>query len=154
MATFELKMWDDSSAEKIESIEAESVEEARGIAESEATDWAEDGDWGDDGACVRVHWSLEDENGDEVWDDYTDVEIEPNHENLIRAAGGDPDCNHDWTSEGEGGLDENPGVWGLGGTAIKYRSHCRKCGLIRTEISLGSQRNPGEHDTVEYQQPS
>lgn len=29
-------------------------------------------------------------------------------------------------------------------------SHCRKCGLHRTEVFPGSQRNPGQGDSVEY----
>jgi len=73
----------------------------------------------------------------------------------IRAAMGDAGCgddpdDHDWTSEGEGGLDENPGVWSTGGTSMVYHSHCRRCGLRRIEHSHGAQRNPGEGDSVEY----
>lgn len=82
------------------------------------------------------------------------VEIEADHDAMIRAAGGDDDCDHDWTAEGEGGCDENPGVWSVGGTAMTFATHCRKCGLHRTEHSTGSQRNPGEHDTTTYEQPS
>ena len=62
-----------------------------------------------------------------------------------------PDCDHEWTSEGEGGCDENPGVWSLGGTTIQTREHCEHCGVTRITISHGSQRNPGESDTVRYE---
>ena len=34
-----------------------------------------------------------------------------------------------------------------------FASHCRKCGLHKSERTTGSRRNPGEHDTVEYRQP-
>jgi hypothetical protein len=72
---------------------------------------------------------------------------------LIAAAGGDTSCDHDWSAEGEGGCSENPGVWSTGGTSMVFHTHCTHCGLIRIERSTGSQRNPGEHDTVEYQMP-
>jgi hypothetical protein len=79
------------------------------------------------------------------------IEIEPNHRSLIKAAGGNPDCDHDWSSEGEGGCDENPGVWSTGGTTLVFRDHCDHCGIIRTRTDVGSQRNPGKHDTVRYE---
>lgn len=81
------------------------------------------------------------------------VEIEPDHDALMKAAGADTNCDHEWTSEGEGGCTENPGVWSVGGTAMEFHSHCRVCGLKRVEYNTGAQRNPGEHDTVEYTQP-
>jgi hypothetical protein len=64
---------------------------------------------------------------------------------------GDSPDDHDWTAEGEGGCDENPGVWSTGGTSMMFRTHCRACGLRRTEHTTGYQRNPGDHDTVEYE---
>ncbi len=81
------------------------------------------------------------------------VMVEPDHEALITQAGGDPNCDHHWTSEGEGGCDENPGEWLTGGTSMMFRSHCTECGLVRVENHTGSQRNPGECDTVEYRLP-
>ena len=105
----------------------------------------------------------QDEDGDEIDRDGVSVEIEPDHERLVREAvrlagardrscGNDPD-EHDWTSEGEGGCDENPGVWSTGGTSMLFVSHCRTCGLRRREKTCGSQRNPGESDRVEYEMP-
>lgn len=43
---------------------------------------------------------------------------------------------HSWvaTFAVEGGLRENPGVWGIGGSAIALREHCAKCGLKRRRI--------------------
>lgn len=138
----------------------------------EATaDWTREGEWGDDGCEVGYWWELTrltaagwaaDEDGEEVASDRGSVEIDPDHSSLIRAAcgregwgrccGGDPD-DHDWTSEGEGGCRENPGVWSTGGTSMSFASHCRACGLRRSEHACGSQRNPGEHDTVSYEMP-
>lgn len=119
-------------------------------------EWLKEGEWGDEGARPTASWWLYDSKDNEIDSGSIEVDIEPNHERLIEQAaytddicGTDPD-DHDWTSEGEGGCDENPGVWSVGGTSMVFKSHCRKCGLHRTECSTGSQRNPGEHDTVEY----
>lgn len=136
-------------------IEAESIEDAQSQCESEAEDWCRDGEWGDDGAAIDIRWTLysDEAQENEVEDGACTVTIEPNHDALIKAAGGDPDCDHEWSSEGEGGCDENPGVWSTGGTSMVFVAHCTRCGLRRTENSTGSQRNPGDHDTVEYEQP-
>lgn len=124
------------------------------VIEEEIRDWVEGGDWGSDGVCVSTWWALTDEDGEEIETGTLDVEIEPDHDVLISAAGGDTECDHDWTAEGEGGCTENPGVWSTGGTSMIFATHCRKCGLHRVEHSTGSQRNPGEHDTWTYEQPS
>lgn len=126
---------------------------------SEIEDWCKDGEWGDDGAAIGISWTLE-FDGDEIDNDYYTVDIEPNHSVLIanacgrdsRSCGDDPD-DHDWTAEGEGGCTENPGVWSTGGTSMSFATHCRKCGLHRNEYSTGSQKNPGEHDTIDYEMP-
>ncbi len=127
-------------------------------------DWVREGDWGTEGASISARWTLY-EDGEEIDEGGTRVEIDPDHEAMIvsacggkhsseyeRCCGTDPD-DHDWTSEGEGGLDSNPGVWSTGGTSMSFASHCRVCGLHRSEHSTGSQRNPGEHDTVHYEMP-
>lgn len=132
-----------------ETVEIESIDE---INET-CADWIADGSWGDDGAAVEVSWTLYEADGTELDDGCCTVEIEPNHNRLIRAAGGNVDCEHDWTAEGEGGCSENPGVWSTGGTSMTFATHCRICGLHRTSHSTGSQRNPGECDTVSYEQP-
>jgi hypothetical protein len=61
------------------------------------------------------------------------------------------DCTHSWSSEGEGGCSENPGVWSLGGTTIHTSEHCAHCGLRRKVTMYGSQRNPGQCDSVTYE---
>lgn len=129
----------------------------------EIENWCKDGEWGDDGAAIDILWTLE-LDGDEIDEGFYTVDIEPNHSKLIwdacgyiwdetgkkiRGCGDDPE-DHDWTAEGEGGCMENPGVWSTGGTSMSFSTHCRKCGLHRNEYRTGSQRNPGEHDTVSY----
>ena len=115
--------------------------------------WASGGDWGDEGVEVEVWWELLDADGNEVDEGITTVSIDPDHDALVKASGGDTTCDHDWTSEGEGGCRENPGVWSTGGTSMTFATHCRTCGLHRVERSTGCQKNPGEHDTVHYTQP-
>lgn len=115
-----------------------------------------EGDYGQDesgGARVKVWVKLYDEDGDCVASEAEYIDIEPDHDKLIAAAGGDTACAHEWTSEDEGGCDQNPGVWAVGGTGMLYRSHCRRCGLRREEYHTGPQHNPGEADTVRYYMP-
>ena len=139
---------------------ADDLSAAKKQALVELTDWIESSDWGHEGASVRASYTLfETGNDDPIYERDAEIEIDPNHEYLIRDAvsrheldqlcGTDPD-DHDWTSDGEGGCRENPGVWATGGTSMTFKSHCRKCGLHRTEHATGSQKNPGEHDTVKY----
>lgn len=145
--------------------DAEAAHEADELTESHAYEYYEDGDWGDEGYSLQLYWSLM-KDDDELDSGGFCLEIEPNHSALIRKAfgfkaccdaaeeeescGDEPD-DHDWTSEGEGGCDENPGVWSTGGTSLTATSHCRNCRLRRTEYITGSQRNPGEHDRIEYE---
>lgn len=146
------QIWDEESSDTITAADWDDACE-------QADSWIKDGEWGDDGARVSANVGLLDEDGDVIDRRSVEVEIEPNHEALIEAAvgrwdrdsicGTDPD-DHDWTSEGEGGCDENPGVWSTGGTSMTFTWHCRVCGLHRTEYVTGSQHNPGEHDTVVY----
>lgn len=149
MATYRLEMRDDGGSTETREIEADSAAAAVAQIAEETEDWVRDGEWGADGAVVIVRWELY-EGDVEVADGSDNVEIEPDHDSLIRAAGGDPGCAHEWSDEGEGGCDENPGVFGLGGTAIAINMHCTRCGIHRSERKTGVQRNPGEHDTVEY----
>lgn len=132
-----------------EELPASSMEEAIDLAE----ELCREGSWGDEGASVSVWITETNSKGEETDFHSMTVEIEPDHAALIRRAGGDPRCDHDWTSEGEGGCRENPGVWSLGGTKMSFASHCRTCGLHRRALWHGSQRNPGEQDTVSYSQP-
>lgn len=66
-----------------------------------------------------------------------------------------PDCidglDHRWTARNMGGCDQNPGCWSMGGTTIVEKRRCVLCGCVRTECYYGSQRNPGQCDTVAYE---
>lgn len=70
------------------------------------------------------------------------------------AAEPEPSCPrgaaHNWSRD-TGGCTENPGVWALGGTTYMFKSRCTLCGMERTEKRFGSQRNPGDCDSVHYE---
>jgi hypothetical protein len=127
-----------------ETIEADSMAEALEQAEE---NW-QNGSW--DGKClISVRVAELDDDGEETGEvEWVDVEC-----------GDDPtppDCSdeeHDWCSPYEvvGGLDSNPGVWSRGGTTLVIKRVCRNCGCYKIETHYGSQRNPGQCDTVEYQ---
>lgn len=155
MARYTLHMHD-TQCETTREIELDSLDTARAAVHDEIEDWVSDGDWGTAGASVDVRWALVDSAGAEVDSDWHTVQVEPDHDVLIRAAGGDTQCDHEWvaTVEVEGGLDENPGCWSIGGTTMVFDSHCERCGLKRREVSHGAQRNPGEADTFEYELPT
>lgn len=158
--TYTLLLRDEGGAEHrvyiVSPDDGEAIEEARDTVQDEAEDWCDGCNWPEEGYSATVYWRLTDEGGAELERGYVAVEIEPDHEALISAATrGVPCCglspdDHDWTSDGEGGCDENPGVWSTGGTSMSISDHCRRCGLHRTVHSTGSQRNPGDCDTVAY----
>lgn len=144
---YTLNIRDEGSDEDVEF----ETEPTPGEITAACEEWVEGGDWGTDGAAIDVYWTLTDEDGDEIDSGSETVMVEPDHDALVSDAGAPTDCDHDWTSEGEGGLDENPGVWSTGGTSMVFHSHCRCCGLKKVEHWTGAQRNPGEHDTVSYE---
>lgn len=151
--TYTLEMSEECGGSESEDFEADTWREAVSYAKERLQEWVRGGDYGINGASVSANYVLYDEDGEEVDEENMRVEIEPDHDALIREAGGDICCKHDWSAEGEGGCQENPGVWSTGGTSMVFKRHCRKCGLKRTENWTGAQRNPGEHDTFEYEQP-
>lgn len=69
----------------------------------------------------------------------------------------EPDCPYDkphvWTAtyEKEGGLEENPGVFGHGGGVI-LNQHCAKCGMKRIRDTWATNPNDGSegHVTLQY----
>lgn len=124
----------------------------RSEAEDIASDWIKDGDWG--GGKYRVCVALQevDELQEDIGDHWAiDVEVGDDPE--------PPECRedheHEWVSPVEvvGGIESNPGVWSCGGTTLVFKQVCRHCGAYRKETSYGSQRNPGQCDTVEYLEP-
>lgn len=141
-------------------------------AEEAALEYVYDGDWSDGGrdrqgatvtGAVEVQtWRMGVRGDGEIVQvdakshtiDVAEVQ-EWLHLSAIRAVmgsagcGDDPD-DHEWTSEGEGGCDENPGVWSTGGTGLVSRDRCARCGLQRRRYDPGRQRNPGEGVSVRY----
>lgn len=122
-------------------IEGESLEDIETQATKELIAWVRNGDWGPDSVEVDAGWRIlsvemdEDEVGEEMT-----VKIELDHSRKICEAlerdgfsvrdicGTDPD-DHEWTSEGEGGDPENPGIRSNGNSGLSISSHCRVCGL-------------------------
>lgn len=131
--------------EMVENLEAETMRDAR----EEAEEIVRDGEWGIHGASIEIFVCEVDDCGEEIDREYMTVEIEPDHNAMIREVGGDIKCRHDWTSEGEDGCRENPGVWSTGGTGIVITDHCRHCDLRRIRQYAHRRDNP----TVEYQLP-
>lgn len=102
-----------------ETIEAETLVDAREIARERATLGWEPSD--------STHWhdvTITDEDGEE---ETVTAQVDP----------GEPDCSyasgHEWVSPLElvGGLKENPGVWGHGG-GVYIKELCLHCGCERT----------------------
>ena len=151
---YTITLSDDSGCDEEMKIEAATDDEARaGVADIAAV-WCAAGEWDDDGDSAEVSWSLCGPGGTHIDHGDITVEIEPDHEALIADAamllddadescGNDPD-DHEWTTG-------QASAWLVGGTGMSFHSHCRKCGLHCTEHRTGWQRNPGDHDTAEYE---
>lgn len=122
-------------------------------AEDAWAEWIRRGDWGDlgDGCTIEGYYTVL------ALLDGARLQLGERESASVCLLPAEPACpeadEHDWSSEHEGGCDDNPGVWSLGGTAMKFRSHCLACGMSRTERTTGPQRNPGDSDTVVYGDP-
>lgn len=132
-------------------------------AQDAAEEYVRGGEWGNDGGSVSVSVWQDAIGADgqdvRVNEECITVDIEQDRSSLIadacRESSIDIDTicgpaadDHKW--EGVGGLSENPGVWSTGGTSMLFVRQCSCCGLIRREHNCGSQRNPGDGDTVIY----
>jgi hypothetical protein len=133
---------DSGASEIIEADDLESAVEA-------AKEWASEGSY-DERVMVSVYVQGIDDDGEDT-DEYESAEVEAGPEPEA------PECadgeEHEWESPHEivGGLKENPGVWSKGGTTMTFHSVCCHCGAHKHETSYGSQRNPGQVDTVTYE---
>ena len=156
-------MWDSHANKcRIPIPDATDDDDAKIDAQDMLEDWLHGGVW-DSGAngqavVVSAEGVVErSDDGGETWTEIVtidaEVTIEADHDMLIRAAGGNVDCDHTWTGEGCGGCDQNPGVWSLGGTTMRIVERCIRCGLVRKSTLYGVQRNPGQADHVEYRMP-
>ena len=79
----------------------ETIEGVTTMAEAleEAAEMCREGEWGDEGALISVWVEEVDEDGKQIDREDIEVSIEPDHEEMIRRAGGDTDCEHEWNSE-------------------------------------------------------
>ena len=132
---------------RLDEVQVSSMEEAKDAA----IDWIQDGAW--DCKMMLDVWITKVDHDGKVLDrvDFV-VEVGKDPEPPECAEG----LEHDWCSPYEvvGGLKENPGVWSLGGTTIHTSEVCSHCGWFKKRTVYGSQRNPGQCDHVEYEEPS
>lgn len=137
---YRIDLRDDGGSTIGRTIKAESMDAAMASAHRWAERWVEGGEWPAEGCSVRVRIDITGDDGESDYD-VAIVDVEPREGDLARQAGADPDCRHRWVPVAEG-CRENPGVWSLGGTAMLFRSRCRRCGLIRETLDHGAQRQP------------
>lgn len=127
-----------------EVIEAVDIEDAKAKARAS---W-QAGSWDEQCVC-SVHIAEIDDDGKDLGPN-TSIDV------ICGDEPEPPDCchedGHDWQTPVEivGGIKENPGVWSLGGTTMRYRAVCSHCGMYRVETCYGVQRNPGQPDKIEY----
>jgi hypothetical protein len=145
---YDLTIWDDTNGrwDPEPTVIAPDLATAKKLVWDCVMEEVESGDYGQDeagGARVLVCVSLS-EGEEVVYEKDHYIDIEPDHDKLIREAGGDPDCEHEW---------EEKSVHAFGGTAFGHVEQCARCGLVREEYVTGSQFNPGEHDVVRYFMP-
>jgi hypothetical protein len=135
-----LRVWDEGNSEE---YDVAGDDDFAALAEEE---WSK-GDWGEGDWRITYRWEVRNVLG----------EIIDSGEGDITHDRDAPECpeadDHEWTSEFEGGLRENPGVWSLGGTRMLFISRCRHCGMEHKQYTIGAQANPGECDTNEYSAP-
>lgn len=119
------------------------------VAEIEETisEWVDGGDWVNedgDGCEVAVVWEVHDKDDNQIdCGDYM-VQVPDDEIAKVRIAGGNWRCDHDWEWDESVGCRENPGVMGIGGTAISVTEICEHCGIVRNTRLNGGQRNPGQ----------
>lgn len=143
------------------SVRSDGVQEDLGPQSSDeeawdaAEEWIRAGDWPAEGAMPTIilirdpDTECEEDLGSrEIAIEPDPVALDPHGREHERAG-----HEHTWERpEWLGGCRENPGVWSRGGTTMAYHSVCA-CGCHLHEIQYGSQRNPGQMDTSEYEYP-
>ena len=149
---YRVEMQDEGGCDETVMIFAETLRIAKIFADRECEKWVLDGDWDsedNENSTVDYWWELY-LGDDQVGEGNDCVLIKMDHDQAIEDAGGDSDCDHAWTSEGEGGCNENPGCWSEGGTRMRFRQHCKNCGITRETTDPGMQHNPGECEQTIY----
>jgi hypothetical protein len=98
---------------------------------AEATrEWLSGGSWPAEGCEVSGSYRVMRGKVEVATGDVT-VQIEPDEDELMREAGLDPDCDHEWIPSG--GCAENPGVYGSGHGRCGKIETCSRCGATRDE---------------------
>ena len=143
---YQLNMRDEAGGECTMEIEAD-PRSAYDKAAAATEEWCKGGEWGIEGCAVDCYFTLTEPTGNSTMGFLT-VQIPPDEPAIIFAMGGDSDCNHRWISDTKMGC----GVWIGGGTTVVRTTFCPRCRLRRTYRSIGKQKNPGEHDSVSFEQ--
>lgn len=137
-----------SDSDANETIQAASMAQAIEAART----WAEGGEYLN--RCMRVIRVQQiDPDGGEPIGDYEQIEVEvgPQSEPPETECGAD-DADHDW--QPCAGVRENPGLYSVGGTGYRTEEQCSACGLRKTTLTRGSNRNRGElPQVIRYEMP-
>ena len=137
--TYIMREMDTDATEK---ITATSLDEAK----QKLKEWAADADWCESEATVYVDYALLNDEGQTLY------------EHTYRTDPTPPSCvedqeEHDFvaTVEIEGGLVENPGVWGHQG-GITISTHCVHdgCNIHKTVDTWADDGHGGHCETVQY----
>jgi hypothetical protein len=155
-------------AEGAETIEAACLDEAKEAAEELSDKWTREmfdddnfhevieEDWPSRGYSVQArffaefqtHWEIESsqgtavgEDGEPMAEDTVRVRIKLHEEALVRAAGGNPDCQHEWDI-----ADPHCGP----NNSLHHHDRCLLCGLQK---SMTTYSHAPDMNTVCYKQP-
>lgn len=128
-----------------EEIEASDMEEAKELCR----EWAKNADWNDPNGTWHVEYTIREKGTDA--DQYTTESI------FVDFPPPEPGCvsddGHRWDSTHavEGGMEQNPGVWGHGGGVI-ISEHCMHpgCAVTRTRDTWADDGRGGHVETVTY----
>jgi len=116
------------------------IEIAADCAADAARAYVDDGEWGADEATVFIPVRTTDPDGETEWFSFAIHPCEPKCTDGRRG--------HDWHREG--GIAENPGVWGHGGGTVTTET-CRHCGITRQTDTWASTPDGGHDTRIQYQ---
>lgn len=144
--TWSIDMWYEGGPHHIVEVELAgecSADDVIREAESECEDWISGCAGAIGGALTLVKYVCDTPRWPNIVEGNIEVEVPPDEKALalMREAGLEVSCDHEWVETG---------CKFLGGTTMSYKHTCDQCGAVRRTIRHGSQRNPGEHDTVQF----
>lgn len=105
--------------------------------------------YGQDDGCTSVDLRIRIAEAADL-DCYSDFRstysLLPDESELVAAAGGDPNCCHEWV--------ESAQTHDVGCGFFRYEHQCKHCSVIKIErVFVYGDKNPGDSDTVEYVMP-